>query len=71
MEDKIELLESIINNSKEFRFKTDDILNITDYYTGRKSINIDFTALIELMRSYEDIDFSSILLYDDEVEEDY
>jgi len=71
MEDKIELLESIINNSKEFSFKTDGILNITDYYTGRKSINIDFTALIELMRSYEDIDFSSILLYDDEIEEDY
>lgn len=69
MEEKIDLLENIITNSKTFEFVEDEILNIKDYYTGRKSININFTALIELMRSYEDIDFSSILMYDNEIEE--
>ena len=66
--DKVEILEEIINNSKEYRFITDDILNIKQYY-GNKSININFIALIETMlEKLDDEDIDRILLLDEEVE---
>ncbi len=68
--EKIEMLENIISGSKTFYFKYDDVLNITDYYTGRKSINIDFTKLIEAMFDYLDGEvIDEILLTDEEAEE--
>lgn len=71
-EERVELLENIINGSKEFRFKTDDILNIRDYYTGRKSINIDFSQLIDILYKYEINvnDVEKLLLLDEEIIED-
>lgn len=68
--EKIEMLESIINGSKTFSFKYDDVLNISDYYTGRKTINIDFTKLIEVLKEdIEDYVIDEILLTDEEAEE--
>lgn len=75
MEDKIELLRDIIENSKTFEFVEDNILNVKDYYTGRKSINIDFKALIEMIEDceIEEQFINSFLLTDEELDrnEDY
>jgi hypothetical protein len=68
--DKIELLQDVIESSKSFEFIEDDVLNIKDYYTNKKSININFTALIEMLCELdipnEYID--RLLLTDEEVE---
>lgn len=70
--DKIELLQDVIESSKSFEFIEDDVLNIKDYYTTKKSININFTALIEMLCELdipnEYID--RLLLTDDEVEDE-
>lgn len=67
--DKIELLQDILCMSKEYRFKTEDILNIRGYYHTDKSININFTALIEIMyEKLNDEDINRILLTDEETE---
>ena len=68
--EKIEILEDIIGSSKCFEFETDEILNLRDYYTGRKNININFNTLIEIMRDkLDEEDIDRILLTDEEVEE--
>ena len=71
-EERIELLQNIIDGSKRFEFATDDILNVKDYYTSRKSININFTKLIEMLYEYDfnDNDIKELLLTDDEIEEE-
>ena len=46
MENKIELLRDIIENSKRFEFVEDEVLRVSSYYNGNKSININFIALI-------------------------
>ena len=70
--DKIELLQDVIESSKSFEFIEDDVLNIKDYYTNKKSININFTALIEMLCELdipnEYID--RLLLTDNEVEDE-
>lgn len=70
-EDKIELLRDIIEDSKEFSFKEDEILNITSYYNYNKSININFIALIEMLYEYEiqNEDINRLLLTDEELEQ--
>ena len=69
--DKTELLEEVLNISKEFTFKTDDILNIRGYYDTKKSININFIALLEVMyEKLDDKDIDRILLTDEELEEE-
>lgn len=72
VEERIELLQNIIDGSKRFEFATDDILNVKDYYTSRKSININFTKLIEMLYEYDfnDNDIKELLLTDDEIEEE-
>lgn len=70
-EDKIELLRDIIEDSKEFSFKEDEILNIKSYYNYNKSININFIALIEMLYEYEiqNEDINRLLLTDEELEQ--
>jgi len=73
MEDlnKVELLQEIIGSSKEFKFETDEIMNIRKYYDTKQSININFVALIEVMfEKLDDEDIDRILLTDEELEND-
>jgi len=72
-EERIELFQDIIEDSKRFEFVEDDVLNVKDYYTSRKSININFTKLIEMLNEYdiEDYDIEELLLTDDEIEGEY
>lgn len=72
-EERIELFQKIIEDSKRFEFVEDDVLNVKDYYTSRKSININFTKLIEMLNEYdiEDYDIKELLLTDDEIEGEY
>ena len=64
MEDlnKVELLQEIIGSSKEFKFETDEIMNIRKYYDTKQSININFVALMEIMfEKLDDEDINRIL----------
>lgn len=72
-EERIELFQDIIEDSKRFEFVEDDVLNVKDYYTSRKSININFTKLIEILYEYDidDCDIEELLLTDEEQEGDY
>ena len=67
--DRIDLLENIINSSKQFEFVTDEIERISGYYNG-KGINIDFNKLIEMLRNYEIEceDIEELLLTDNEMD---
>lgn len=68
MEYKIELLRNIIENSKRFEFVEDEVLRVSSYYNGNKSININFIALIEVMyKKLNDEDIEKILLSDEEM----
>ena len=44
IEEKYEDLQTILNSSKEFSFKTDTVLNIKQYY-GNKEINLDLSKI--------------------------
>lgn len=68
MEDKIELLRDIIEDSKQFEFVEDEVLNIKSYYNFNKSINVNFIGLIEVMyEKLDDEDINRILLTDEEL----
>ena len=68
MEDKIELLRDIIEDSKQFEFVEDEVLNIKSYYNFNKSINVNFIGLIEVMyEKLNDEDINRILLTDEEL----
>ena len=57
--DRIRLLEKNINGSKRYEFVTDDIEEISGYYSG-DSIGINFSKLIE--------DIEELLLTEEEIE---
>lgn len=61
IEEKYEDLQTILNSSKEFSFKTDTVLNIKQYY-GNKEINLDLSKI--------DFDMFIDLYYDPEKEKD-
>ena len=68
MEDKVELLKDIIEDSNCFEFVDDEVLRVSSYYNGNKSININFIALIEVMyEKLDDEDIERILLSDEEL----
>ena len=68
MENKIELLRDIIEDSKRFEFIEDEVLRVSSYCNGNKSININFIALIEVMyEKLDDEDIERILLSDEEL----
>ena len=68
MENKIELLRDIIEDSTRFEFVEDEVLRASSYYNGNKSININFIALIEVMyEKLDDEDIERILLSDEEL----
>ena len=63
-----ELLRDIIEDSKRFEFVEDEVLRVSSYYNGNKSININFIALIEVMyEKLDDEDIERILLSDEEL----
>lgn len=67
--DRIELLRKNIYGSKSYEFVSEEVERISGYYSG-DSINIDFSVLIDLLKSYE-VDAETIeelLLTDEEVE---
>lgn len=70
MENKIELLRDIVEDSKRYEFIEDEIEVISSYYNGNKRVGINFIALIEMF--YEcDIPneyIDRILLNNDELE---
>ncbi len=71
MDDKLKLLERIINSSKEFKFNSNDILNIRKYYDISQSININFIGLIEVCyEKLEPEDIDRFILTDEELRED-
>ena len=68
MIDKVELLQDIIESSKEYKFQ-DNILHIAKCYGNGESINVNMIGLIEIM--YEKLDsedIDRILLTDEEKE---
>ena len=68
MENKVELLRDIIEDSKRFEFVEDEVLRVSSYYNGNKSININFIVLIEVMyEKLDEEDIERILLSDEEL----
>ena len=57
MENKIELLRDIIEDSKRFEFVDDEVLKIQNYYSG-KTIYVNFIGLVEVM--FEKLDDEDI-----------
>ena len=57
MEDKVEVLQEIIEDSKRFEFVDDEVLKIQNLYT-RKTIYVNFIGLIEVM--FEKLDKEDI-----------
>lgn len=57
--EKIEKLEYLLNISKEYKFmeneKGENILKIRGYYETDKTIYINFTKLIPLLKNYTGI----------------
>lgn len=71
MEDKVELLTSLIEDSKRFCFVDNEVLRINNYSNGNKKIYINFIGLIEVMyEKLDDEDIDRILLTDYEDEEE-
>lgn len=71
MEDKVELLVSLIEDSKRFEFVDNEVLKITNYYNGNKKIYINFIGLVEVMfEKLDDEDIDRILFTDYEDEEE-
>ena len=69
MEDKIELLKDLVEDSKRFEFVDDEVLKIQNYFNGNKEIYINFIGLIEVMyEKLDDEDIDRILLTDYEEE---
>ena len=67
MENKIELLRDIIEDSKRFEFVDDEVLKIQNYYSG-KTIYVNFIGLVEVMfEKLDDEDIDRILLSDEEL----
>ena len=68
MENKVELLRDIIEDSKRFEFVEDEVLKIQNYYSG-KTIYVNFIGLVEVMfEKLDDEDIDRILLIDYEEE---
>ena len=67
--DRIRLLEKNINGSKRYEFVTDDIEEISGYYSG-DSIGINFSKLIDILKDYdiECEDIEELLLTEEEIE---
>jgi hypothetical protein len=69
MEDKVELLKDLVEDSKRFEFVDDKVLKIQNYFNGNKKIYINFIGLIEVMyEKLDDEDIDRILLTDYENE---
>ena len=63
MENKVELLMSLIEDSKRFSFVDNEVLRINNYSNGNKKIYINFIGLIEIMyEKLSDEDIDRILL---------
>lgn len=70
MEDKVELLRDLVENSKRFEFAEDEVLRISSYYNGNKEIYVNFIGLIETMyEKLDDEDIDRILWTTEEFEE--
>ncbi len=70
MEDKVELLKDLVEDSKRFEFVDDEVLKIQNYYSG-KTIYVNFIGLVEVMfEKLDDEDIDRILLTDYEDEEE-
>lgn len=68
MEDKVELLKDLVEDSKRFEFVDDEVLKIQNYYSG-KTIYVNFIGLVEVMlEKLDDEDIDRILLIDYEEE---
>lgn len=68
MEDKVELLKDLVEDSKKFEFVDDEVLKIQNYYSG-KTIYVNFIGLVEVMlEKLDDEDIDRILLIDYEEE---
>lgn len=65
MENKVELLRDLIEDSKRFEFVDDEVLKISSYFNGNKEIYVNFIGLIEVMfEKLDDEDRDRILLTD-------
>lgn len=70
MEDKVELLRDLVEDSKRFEFAEDEVLRISSYYNGNKEIYVNFIGLIEIMyEKLDDEDIDRILWTTEEFEE--
>lgn len=70
MEDKVELLRDLVEDSKRFEFAEDEVLRISSYYNGNKEIYVNFIGLIETMyEKLDDKDIDRILWTTEEFEE--
>ena len=68
MEDKVELLKDLVEDSKKFEFVDDEVLKIQNYYS-EKTIYVNFIGLVEVMlEKLDDEDIDRILLIDYEEE---
>ena len=68
MENKVELLKDLVEDSKRFEFVDDEVLKIQNYYSG-KTIYVNFIGLVEVMlEKLDDEDIDRILLSDYEEE---
>lgn len=64
MENKIELLKDLVEDSKKFEFVDDEVLKIQNYYS-EKTIYVNFISLVEVMfEKLDDEDIDRILLTD-------
>ena len=72
MEDKVELLRDLVEDSKRFEFVDDEVLKIQNYFNGNKEIYVNFIGLIEVIyEKLDDEDIDRILLTDYEDEEEF
>lgn len=70
MEDKVEILKDLVEDSKRFEFVDDEVLKLQNYYSG-KAIYVNFIGLCEVMwEKLDDEDIDRILLTDYEDEEE-
>lgn len=70
MENKVELLRDIIEDSKRFEFVDDEVLKIQNFYSG-KTVYVNFIGLVEVMfEKLDDEDIDRILLSDEELGDD-
>ncbi len=68
-DEKVELLNDILEDSKRFEFVEDEILKISSYSDSRKRVYINFIGLLEtIYEKLDDEDINRILLVDYEEE---